>query len=686
MPSGSNLTVNAATLDLNGSNLTVLNLNGTGNITDSGAAATLTDITTNTQTFSGSLSGSLAFTETGNGTLTLSNTTSSYTGNTTLNGGTLILGANAAFSTNGPLGNNANPIFLGDPVNGNNTSLFENGAFTVSRDLSILGTSGTITLGSNGTFNPTFSGNLLGLNRDLILTEGGTVANFDTVNFANGITGGGNLTVQGTGQTFLQGNNTFTGNTVVLSGELATGQQFSVGNSSAIFVGDTSGANAAALESNFNGVAFTQNITVRSGSSGNTTLGVNNVTTGVGNTTTFASNITLNKDAILGGSTNANMGVVFNGVISGSSNVTVTGISSETVTLNGTNTYTGNTAILSGTVLVGANVTPGQAGPLGNATYTVLLGDYTGSTNSAGLLTNGAFTVSRNILARFGNSGTETIGGATANPSTFTGNVELNHNLVLNQFAGGTANFTGNFSALSGLISGSTGSGTVQLAGTNTYNGNTTISNGTLQLVSATALPTTTAVVFSVTNAGTLLTNTSGSDLTVGSLQGGNASAGNISLGSNNLFVGTNNLTGLTYTGSISGSGNLTYLGSGSLTLNGASTFTGNTTVLNGTLIAGANALANTNSPFGNSTNAIVVGDPTGSNNTSLLTNGAFTISRNVTTQGSTVGSVTLGGTVSAGSFTGNLTLTRDLTLFQGAGPVPTSPSISPAASTALIT
>ena len=375
-----------------------------------------------------------------------------YTGNTTLNGGTLILGANAAFSTNGPLGNNANPIFLGDPVNGNNTSLFENGAFTVSRDLSILGTSGTITLGSNGTFNPTFSGNLLGLNRDLILTEGGTVANFDTVNFANGITGGGNLTVQGTGQTFLQGNNTFTGNTVVLSGELATGQQFSVGNSSAIFVGDTSGANAAALESNFNGVAFTQNITVRSGSSGNTTLGVNNVTTGVGNTTTFASNITLNKDAILGGSTNANMGVVFNGVISGSSNVTVTGISSETVTLNGTNTYTGNTAILSGTVLVGANVTPGQADRLGNATYTVLLGDYTGSTNS-NLVSNGAFTVSRNILARFGNSGTETIGGTTANPSTFSGNVELNHNLVLNQFAGGTANFTGNFTALSGVTS-----------------------------------------------------------------------------------------------------------------------------------------------------------------------------------------------------------------------------------------
>ena len=63
---------------------------------------------------------------------------------------------------NGPLGNSSNPIFLGDPINGNNTALLGGGTFTISRDIQILGTSGTITLGGNAAVNPTFSGNLTG--------------------------------------------------------------------------------------------------------------------------------------------------------------------------------------------------------------------------------------------------------------------------------------------------------------------------------------------------------------------------------------------------------------------------------------------------------------------------------------------------------------------------------------------
>ena len=65
IPSSGNFTLNNTTYDLAGNNLTVLNLNGSGNITDSGSAATLTDVTTNTQTFSGTITGPIAFVENG---------------------------------------------------------------------------------------------------------------------------------------------------------------------------------------------------------------------------------------------------------------------------------------------------------------------------------------------------------------------------------------------------------------------------------------------------------------------------------------------------------------------------------------------------------------------------------------------------------------------------------------------
>ncbi len=68
--------------------------------------------------------------------------------------------------------------------------------------------------------------------------------------------------------------------------------------------------------------------------------------------------------------------------------------------------------------------------------------------------------------------------------------------------------------------------------------------------------------------------------LTIGSLDG----SGNVILGSNELGVGSNNLN-TTFSGVIQGSGSLTKIGTGPLTLSGSNTYTGGTTVRRGRLV-----------------------------------------------------------------------------------------------------
>ncbi len=137
-----------------------------------------------------------------------------------------------------------------------------------------------------------------------------------------------------------------------------------------------------------------------------------------------------------------------------------------------------------------------------------------------------------------------------------------------------------------------TGAGTLALSAANTYTGTTTVSAGTLEIGHVNALQNTTlntgtsgaqTVNFTVTGANTY---------NIGGLQGADA----LSIGNNTISIGANNVN-TTYSGGISGTGNLVKNGSGTQTLAGATTFNGTTTVNSGTLQAAtANALANTSS------------------------------------------------------------------------------------------
>ncbi len=150
--------------------------------------------------------------------------------------------------------------------------------------------------------------------------------------------------------------------------------------------------------------------------------------------------------------------------------------------------------------------------------------------------------------------------------------------------------------------------GTLILTGANTYTGGTTVNAGTLQGSTASLqgnIVNNAAVVFdqasagtyagvmsgtgSLTknNAGTLIltgahTYSGGTTVNGGALQGSTASLqGNIV---NNASVVFDQNTDGTYAAAMSGSGALTKLGAGNLTIGGVNTFSGPTTVNAGTL------------------------------------------------------------------------------------------------------
>lgn len=161
-----------------------------------------------------------------------------------------------------------------------------------------------------------------------------------------------------------------------------------------------------------------------------------------------------------------------------------------------------------------------------------------------------------------------------------------------------SGNLTG--SGASGLTK--DGAGTLVLSGANTYPGVTRVSAGTLKagIASVAGFSGAFGLNSAVTNdnvAGVTL-DLNGFDTQIGSLAGGGALGGNVTLGTNTLTTGANN-TSTTFAGVISGSNTcgLVKTGTGTMTLSGVNTYTGDTTVSDGTLkLSVANTLADSSS------------------------------------------------------------------------------------------
>jgi outer membrane autotransporter protein len=141
---------------------------------------------------------------------------------------------------------------------------------------------------------------------------------------------------------------------------------------------------------------------------------------------------------------------------------------------------------------------------------------------------------------------------------------------------------TSGFTGIGGLTK--TGAGTFTLSGVNTYTGATQINAGTLQAGATGVFSSNSAVTLADTAGATLDLN--GFNNSIGSLAGGGAAGGNVTLGAATLTTGGNN-TSTSYAGVISGTGGLTKVGTGTQTLTGTNSYSGGTTITAGALQLG---------------------------------------------------------------------------------------------------
>ncbi|MDR3299027.1 MAG: autotransporter outer membrane beta-barrel domain-containing protein, partial [Candidatus Accumulibacter sp.] len=245
----------------------------------------------------------------------------------------------------------------------------------------------------------------------------------------------------------------------------------------------------------------------------------------------------------------------FAGVISGAGSLTKLG--AGILTLTGDNIYEGGTTIFAGALQLGGG---GETGSVtgdivDNAALIFNRSDdlaYEGVISGSGSMTKlgaGTLTLSGTNTYEGGttiSAGTLQLGGGGETGSVI-GNIVDNAALIFNR---------SDDIAYEGVISGSgsmtkLGAGILTLSGTNTYEGGTTISAGTLQI---------------------------GSGGTVGSV------AGNIAIAENAALI-FNRSDEIAYDGEISGAGSLTKVGAETLTLTGdSSSFGGDVTVANGAL------------------------------------------------------------------------------------------------------
>jgi len=521
-----------------------------------------------TWTFNGANTVSGSFTVRG-GTMLLGNNAAlggSATNFTTTAGASIL--TNGAFTLTNAIRFNANPATGTNVLGGNtdNTSTFS-GAITLAGDgtISQVATTGAHVLNLNGTIGSVSSGtHTLTLAGPGAITVGGAIG--------NGTAGTTAVTVSGGTVTFT-GANTYTGTTRVTGGTLTmSGATFA--DSSTVEVSTGATLSLSASFDIINGLTF-DGVAQAPGSWG----------------------------AIGSGADHTDARLTGTGIL----------VVSPSFTWNSS----GGDGLFSTSGNWDALATPGADATLtfpGGAVDTMLTNDLPNGTvlsklsfaSGASSYTIGG-TNSMTLLAGIDNlsPSTQTVGF----PIVFGANLTFLTNT-------GTLDLTGNLSGSFGFTK--TGTGLLELSGTNTYTGTSTIAAGTLHIVSASSLPAAGTVAFTNTS-GFATLDLTGLTQTVGNLSFGTQTTGTTSIigdastsltvspaslvfspgavNGNNLTVDMSTLGAFTYnnpTGSIALQTNFNIVGTTTVTLSGTLN-----TITAGTLSLGNNS-GGSGSPNGN--------------------------------------------------------------------------------------
>ncbi|EAA3447484.1 autotransporter-associated beta strand repeat-containing protein [Salmonella enterica] len=538
----------------------------------------------------------------GAGTLIL-NAENTYTGGTTISGGTLVA-------------TNVDALGTGDVTDDATLELNTGGTF----DNAISGSgqvvkSGDETLTLSGT--NTYSGGTLISGGTLVASNVEALGTGDVTNdavlelntsgdFDNALSGSGQVEKSGDGTLTLSGSNTYTGGTLISGGTLVAS------NVEALGTGDVT--DNAVLELNtggdFDNAISGSGQVVKSGDETLTLSGANSYTGGT--TISGGTLVATSVDALGSGDVtdNAvlelNTGGDFTNSISGSGQVVKSG--DETLTLSGANSYTGGTLISSGTLVANDVNALGTGDVTDNATLAL----NTGGTFDNAISGSGKVEKSGDKTLTLSGANSYT-GGTTINDGTLVasnvealGSGDVTDNATLELNTGGT--FDNAIGGSGNVVK--SGADTLTLSGSNNYTGGTTINDGTLVATNVEALGS-----GDVTDNATLELNTSGTfdNAISGSGQVVKSGDDTLALSGSNTYTGgtlisggtlvatsvealgsgdvTDNAvlelnTGGTFDNVISGSGQVVKSGDDALTLSGANTYTGGTTINDGTLVA----------------------------------------------------------------------------------------------------
>ena len=449
LPSGSSLVMNGGILYLdNSSNLTLSSLSGNStssliSLNSDGSSQTLTIGDSNNTTYAGRISDYamtndyLTVEKVGTGTLTL-------TGNNTWAGGSQISAGKIEIGNDGSLGTGTITL-NGGTLSSNSTTprtLDEAIAISASSALGDSTNTGKITLSGNTTFSGT---NMLTANSDIELS--------------------GSVDLGSATQTF----SVASGKSATLSGAISSGAISKSGDGTLIISADNDYASGTTVSAG----------TLRVSGSGD--LGTGSLTIGASGSLDLRNTLSVASLEISGaGSGNR----ITNGDADGTTaNLTVSGTSTlnGAVNTDGTQTYSGTTTLGSDVSLTGS---------------TVSLAAISGGTNALAISGNLDLSGAASSLTTLSVSGTSDIGAdvTTTGSQSYTGTttVSASSTLIGTEISAAAIVLNddleirnSNNSTLASVISGTgaltkSGSGALTLRGVNTFDGDLTVSAGTL--------------------------------------------------------------------------------------------------------------------------------------------------------------------------------------------------------------